>query len=605
MWGITFWTLVYVHVLLRMSIPVVALQDPSYCRPSSKTFRGGSLEARPKQIHDQIRAEVSRDPELDDETVYMINQDGDLEILDDNAVRLGALTLLLALVLLLDLMDTCACFTKILRYLQARSSGLDKSYLNFPALAETIRKGTYPNIKFADLATLSAETAASLSTQHPDYARLAARILIDQNHKQTPSTFSEAITLLYDNGNGFIHKDLAELVTRRREEINDRIVSERDIQLLTYFGFKTLEKSYLLRSNHDTPIERPQYLFMRVALGIHCCSVNSTDDKNLTEEERLAAAFETYDLLSQGYFSHASPTLFHSGTTHPQLCSCFLVQMSDDSIQGIYDTLSQCARISKAAGGIGLSVHNIRARGTEIKGTRGTSNGLVPMLRVYDVTARYVDQGGGKRPGAFAIYIEPWHSDVESFLMMKRNHGKEEQRARDLFYALWIPDLFMKRVEEDGVWSLMCPHICPGLSEVYGEEFDELYQKYEGEGRYVRQIRARDLWSAIVEAQIETGTPYMLYKDAANRKSNQQNLGTIQSSNLCCEIVQVREINGVMNEDGCSFKAIIDSHRNAAVHEQERSRCLQPGQPVRTLLFVGFFCFHIHAPSTHRCYLPV
>jgi ribonucleoside-diphosphate reductase subunit M1 len=371
---------------------------------------------------------------------------------------------------------------------------------------------------------------------------LAACILIDQNHKQTPPTFSEAINVLHDNGNGFIHKDLADLVARRKEEINNRIVSERDTQLLTYFGFKTLEKSYLLRSNHGTPIERPQYLFMRVALGIHCCSVNSTDDKNLTEDERLAAAFETYDLLSQGYFSHASPTLFHSGTTHPQLCSCFLVQMSDDSIQGIYETLLRCARISKAAGGIGLSVHNIRARGTEIKGTRGTSNGLVPMLRVYDVTARYVDQGGGKRPGAFAIYIEPWHSDVESFLMMKRNHGKEEQRARDLFYALWIPDLFMKRVEEDGVWSLMCPHMCPGLSEVYGEAFAALYQKYEDEGRFVRQIRARELWSAIVEAQIETGTPYMLYKDAANRKSNQQNLGTIQSSNLCCEIIQVKEI---------------------------------------------------------------
>ena len=413
-------------------------------------------------------------------------------------------------------------------------------------MAESIRKGTYPDVVFSEIATLSAETAASMSTQHPDYARLAARILIDQNHKMTPATFSGAIELLFNNGQGFIHGDIADIVRRRSAEIDSRIVSGRDVELMTYFGFKTLERSYLLKTDDGIVVERPQYLLMRVALGIHCCSVSSTPTGiETTEDERLQAAFETYDMMSQGYFTHASPTLFHSGTTHPQLCSCFLVQMSEDSIQGIYDTLKLCAVISKAAGGIGLSVHNIRARGTQIQGTRGTSNGLVPMLRVYDVTARYVDQGGGKRPGAFAIYIEPWHADVFDVLNLKKNHGKEEQRARDLFYALWIPDLFMKRVEDDGVWSLMCPHTCQGLAELHGKDFDELYKKYEKEGRYMRQVRARDLWSAILESQIETGTPYMLYKDAANAKSNQQNLGTIQSSNLCTEIIQYTDKNEV------------------------------------------------------------
>ena len=429
---------------------------------------------------------------------------------------------------------------QILFFLQKKSAGLDLRYLDLPTLAKSIRKGTYPDVMFSQIATLSAETAASMSTQHPDYARLAARILIDQNHKMTPATFSGAIEALYNNGVGFIHGDIADLVKRRGAEIDSRIVSERDEQLMTYFGFKTLERSYLLKTDSGVVVERPQYLLMRVALGIHCSAagVSFSTDTETTEDERLQAAFETYDMMSQGFFTHASPTLFHSGTTHPQLCSCFLIQMSEDSIQGIYDTLKLCAVISKAAGGIGLSVHNIRARGTQIQGTRGTSNGLVPMLRVYDVTARYVDQGGGKRPGAFAIYIEPWHADVFDVLNLKKNHGKEEQRARDLFYALWISDLFMKRVEQDGVWSLMCPHVCQGLAELHGKDFEALYEKYEKEGRYVRQIRARDLWSAILESQIETGTPYMLYKDAANAKSNQQNLGTIQSSNLCTEIMQ-------------------------------------------------------------------
>jgi ribonucleoside-diphosphate reductase alpha subunit len=383
----------------------------------------------------------------------------------------------------------------------------------------------------SEIDTLAAETAASMSTQHPDYAKLASRICISHNHKVTPASFSEAIKILYDDGNGFIHNKIADLVHRHADDINAKVNSTRDFSL-TYFGFKTLERAYLLRTERGLVVERPQYLLMRVALGIHCFLGNKS------EEESLQEAYETYDLMSRGYFTHASPTLFHAGTIHPQLSSCFLLQMSEDSINGIYDTLKRCAVISKAAGGIGLSVHNIRARGTHIKGTRGVSNGLVPMLRVFDVTSRYVDQGGGKRPGAFAIYIEPWHADIFDVLNLKKNHGKEEQRARDLFYGLWVPDLFMERVQSDGVWSLMCPRQCPGLHQCYGQEFRTLYERYEAEGKFVRQVRARDLWGAVLDAQIETGTPYLLYKDASNAKSNQKNLGTIQSSNLCTEIIQ-------------------------------------------------------------------
>jgi ribonucleoside-diphosphate reductase subunit M1 len=406
------------------------------------------------------------------------------------------------------------------------------------SLTESILRGLYPDVTSFEIDTLAAETAASMATQHVLYARLAARILVSQNHKHTPSTFSECIQTLTDETK-YIDPAVVDLVERRGDEINRQIQNDRDNDL-TYFGFKTLERSYLLRTNSGKILERPQYLMMRVALGIHCTmgARNGNDISVMAEDERLQDAFETYHLMSQGLFTHASPTLFHSGTTHPQLSSCFLVQMSDDSIAGIYDTLKRCAVISKAAGGIGLSVHNIRARGTPIQGTRGISNGLVPMLRVYDATSRYVDQGGGKRPGAFAIYLEPWHADILDVLNLKKNHGKEEQRARDLFYGLWIPDLFMKRVENDDVWSLMCPHQCPGLSECHGLEFENLYGKYECEGRFVRQMRARDVWSAILESQIETGTPYMLYKDSANDKSNQKNLGTIQCSNLCTEIIQ-------------------------------------------------------------------
>ena len=440
------------------------------------------------------------------------------------------------------------------------NGAINTQYVSLPDLVDSIMRGTYPNITTAELDTLASETAASLSTQHPDYARLAARICISSAHKTTPQTFSEAIAKLYEDGKGFISSDVGELVKRRGKEIDARIVKERDFDF-TYFGYKTLERAYLLKTDEGEPVERPQYLLMRVALGIHCgrpveddavgaaasAGDNIASAQRTKEEEdaALVAAFETYDMMSQGYFSHASPTLFHSGTTHPQLSSCFLVQMEEDSINGIYDTLKKCAVISKAAGGIGLSVHNIRARGTHIKGTRGVSNGLVPMLRVYDVTSRYVDQGGGKRPGAFAIYLEPWHADIFDVLNMKKNHGKEEQRARDLFYGLWVPDLFMERVQNDGMWSLMCPHQCQGLQQCHGEEFKRLYEKYESEGKFVRQVRARELWSAIIDAQIETGTPYMLYKDAANEKSNQQNLGTIQCSNLCTEIIQYTDENEV------------------------------------------------------------
>jgi ribonucleoside-diphosphate reductase subunit M1 len=412
------------------------------------------------------------------------------------------------------------------------------SGLNLEALTETILRGLYPNVTSFEIDTLAAETSASMATQHVLYSRLAARILVSQNHKVTPETFEQSIQAL-DDEIGYIHPEMVDLVQRRGHEIDEEIVPNRDLDM-TYFGFKTLERSYLLRTNKGVVLERPQYLFMRVALGIHCTGLNNATTTATKEQEdaRLQAAFQTYHLMSQGFFTHASPTLFHSGTTHPQLSSCFLLQMSDDSISGIYDTLKRCAVISKSAGGIGLSVHNVRARGTPISGTRGVSNGLVPMLRVFDVTSRYVDQGGGKRPGAFAIYLEPWHADILDVLNLKKNHGKEEQRARDLFYGLWIPDLFMKRVESNEMWSLMCPDLCPGLADCHGQEFEDLYCKYEQEGRYVRQMRAREVWSAILESQIETGTPYMLYKDAANAKSNQKNLGTIQCSNLCTEIIQ-------------------------------------------------------------------
>ena len=399
-----------------------------------------------------------------------------------------------------------------------------------PAIvAQKVIEGIYDGISTRQLDQLAAETAAYLSVQHPDYAVLAGRIAVSNLHKETKGCFSENIKSMYNYINAktrrespLVCKELYDFVMENAAKIDNTIVDRRDFDC-DYFGFKTLERSYLLRMDGKI-VERPGQMLMRVALGIH---MNNLD-----------AALETYELTSQKYFTHASPTLFNSGTNKPQLSSCFLLAMKDDSIDGIYDTLKQTALISQSAGGIGLSVHNIRATGSSIRGTNGTSNGIVPMLKVFNDTARYVDQGGGKRKGAFAIYLEPWHADVFDFLDMKKNTGNEERRARDLFYALWIPDLFMERVESDGSWSLFCPHECPGLADCYGEEFKNLYEYYEKENKAKKVIRAQDLWFSILESQIETGSPFMLYKDSVNRKSNQKNLGTIKSSNLCTEIME-------------------------------------------------------------------
>ena len=390
-------------------------------------------------------------------------------------------------------------------------------------------EGLYDGVTTSELDNLAAEIAATMTTSHPDYARLAARISVSNLHKNTKKTFSEVMTDLYEYVNPrtgkkapLLSDEVYKVIMDNADELDSTIIYNRDFGY-DYFGFKTLERSYLLKLNGQI-VERPQHMLMRVSVGIHL------DD--------LAAAKETYELMSKKYFTHATPTLFNSGTPKPQMSSCFLLTMKDDSIDGIYDTLKQTAKISQSAGGIGLSIHNIRATGSYIAGTNGTSNGIVPMLRVFNDTARYVDQGGGKRKGSFAIYMETWHADIMDFLDLKKNHGKEEMRARDLFYAMWISDLFMKRVQEDGEWTLMCPNECPGLCDVHSEEFEALYLKYEAEDKGRKTIKARELWEKILESQIETGTPYMLYKDAANRKSNQKNLGTIRSSNLCTEIME-------------------------------------------------------------------
>ncbi len=390
-------------------------------------------------------------------------------------------------------------------------------------------EGLHDGVTTSDLDVLAAEVAASNTVLHPDYALLASRIAVSNLHKNTKKSFSATIEDLYyyiDPINGenaaLIATDIFELIKENAELLDSSIIYDRDFSY-DYFGFKTLERSYLLKLN-GTPAERPQHMLMRVSIGIH--------------KNDIQSAIETYHAMSQGWYTHATPTLFNAGTPKPQMSSCFLLTVKGDSITGIYDTLKQTAQISQSAGGIGLSIHDIRAKGSYIKGTNGTSNGIVPMLKVFNDTARYVDQGGGKRKGSFAIYIEPWHADVFDFLDLKKNHGKEEMRARDLFYALWVPDLFMKRVEANENWTLMCPNECPGLSDVHSEEFDKLYLQYEAEGRGRKTVRAQELWSQIVESQIETGTPYILYKDACNAKSNQKNLGTIKSSNLCTEIVE-------------------------------------------------------------------
>ncbi|SDB59389.1 ribonucleoside-diphosphate reductase alpha chain [Flavobacteriaceae bacterium MAR_2010_188] len=396
-------------------------------------------------------------------------------------------------------------------------------------VAMRVIEGLYDGVTTSELDNLAAEIAASLTVAHPDYARLAARISVSNLHKNTKKSFSEVMHDLYTYVNPRTGKnaplladDVYETIMENKDLLDSTIIYNRDFGY-DYFGFKTLERSYLLKLNGEIA-ERPQHMLMRVSIGIH--------DKDID------AAIETYELMSKKYFTHATPTLFNAGTPKPQMSSCFLLTMKDDSIDGIYDTLKQTAKISQSAGGIGLAIHNVRATGSYIAGTNGTSNGIVPMLRVFNDTARYVDQGGGKRKGSFAIYMETWHADIVDFLDLKKNHGKEEMRARDLFYAMWISDLFMERVQENADWTLMCPNECPGLSDTHSEEFEALYLKYEAEGKGRRTMKARELWEKILESQIETGTPYMLYKDAVNRKSNQKNLGTIKSSNLCTEIME-------------------------------------------------------------------
>uniref|UniRef100_A0A7S3R0A3 Ribonucleoside-diphosphate reductase n=1 Tax=Dunaliella tertiolecta TaxID=3047 RepID=A0A7S3R0A3_DUNTE len=420
-------------------------------------------------------------------------------------------------------------FDKITARIMKLSYNLNPEFCDPILVAQKVAAGVYKGVTTSELDELAAETAAALTSTHPDYATLAARIAVSNLHKNTLKSFVESIKLMYNHKNprngtssSLIAEDVYNIILENGERLDSEIRYDRDFDY-DFFGFKTLERSYLLRLN-DQIIERPQHMLMRVSVGIH--------------KHNIEAAIKTYHMMSERWFTHASPTLFNSGTPRPQLSSCFLICMKSDSIEGIYDTLKECAAISKSAGGIGLSAHCIRATGSYIRGTNGTSNGIVPMLRVFNDTARYVDQGGGKRKGAFAIYLEPWHSDIFDWLDLRKNHGKEEARARDLFYGLWINDLFMRRVEANGEWSLFCPNEAEGLADCWGEEFDQLYEKYESMGRARRVVRAQQLWFAILEAQIETGNPYMLFKDSCNRKSNQQNLGTIKCSNLCTEIIE-------------------------------------------------------------------
>jgi ribonucleoside-diphosphate reductase alpha chain len=420
-------------------------------------------------------------------------------------------------------------FDKVTARVQKLCYGLDPIHVTPVNVAMKVIEGIYEGVTTSELDNLAAETAASLTTKHPDYALLASRIAVSNLHKNTNKSFSKTMEALYnyiDPKTGkkapLIADDVYDIISKNAQELDSTIIYDRDFGY-DYFGFKTLERSYLLKINGKVA-ERPQHMIMRVAVGIH--------------KDDIASAIETYNLMSERWFTHATPTLFNAGTPKPQMSSCFLLTTKDDSIEGIYDTLKSCAKISQSAGGIGLSIHNIRATGSYIRGTNGTSNGIIPMLRVFNDTARYVDQGGGKRKGSFAIYLEPWHADIHDFLDLRKNNGKEEMRARDLFTAMWTPDLFMKRVEDNAEWSLFCPNEAPGLSDCYGEAFEKLYTQYEKEGKARKVIQARELWAAIIQSQIETGNPYMLYKDAANSKSNQQNLGTIKSSNLCCEIME-------------------------------------------------------------------
>ncbi|GAF83672.1 unnamed protein product, partial [marine sediment metagenome] len=422
-------------------------------------------------------------------------------------------------------------FDKILKRVTVlgndKETGKINLKINYTSLVQKIIDRLYDGISTKEIDELTAQQCASLITTHPDYGRLASRILVSNHHKNTDASFLKVVSDLYNfkdihnKQSPLVSKEMYEIVSEHSDDIQSYFDFNRDY-LMDYFGFKTLERAYMLRIGKRI-LERPQHMWMRVSVAIH--------------GKDLKRVKETYDLMSEKYFTHATPTLFNAGTPRQQMSSCYLLSMKDDSIAGIYETLTDCAKISKWAGGIGLHIHNVRASGSHIRGTNGTSNGIVPMLRVFNNTARYVDQGGGKRNGSFAIYLEPWHKDIREFLEMKKNHGDEEQRGRDLFYALWIPDLFMKRVTTDGKWTLMCPDECKGLSDVYGDEFETLYTKYESEGKG-ESVQARDIWFKILDSQIETGTPYMLYKDACNKKSNQKNLGTIKSSNLCTEIVE-------------------------------------------------------------------
>jgi len=452
-------------------------------------------------------------------------------------------------------------FDAIQEKLTKLSEGLNPKWIDPGTVTKLVIEGLYDGVTTAELDELSAETAASLASQHPDYSKLAARICVDNLHRSTKGVFSEVIADLrnyVDPESGkhapLISQEVYDIVMENKEKLDAYLDYQRDHNY-DYFGYKTLERSYLLRLDGNVA-ERPQHMLMRVSIGIH--------------HNDIEKALKTYDLMSEGWFTHATPTLFNSGTPKPQMSSCFLLTMQDDSLDGIYDTLKQCALISKSAGGIGLSIHQIRSKGSYIKGTNGYSNGLVPMLRVFNDTARYVDQGGGKRKGSIAIYLEPWHPDIFEFLDLRKNHGKEEMRARDLFYALWTPDLFMQRVEDNAEWSLFCPNECPDLHDSYGKEFEALYTKYEAEGRARKTIKARELWDAVTQSQIETGTPYMLYKDACNIKSNQKNLGTIRSSNLCTEIVEYTAPDevAVCNLASIALPKFVDMENGSFDHEK-------------------------------------
>jgi len=451
-------------------------------------------------------------------------------------------------------------FDKITARIKKLCYGLDK-IIQPEMVAMKVIEGLYDGVSTIELDNLAAEVAASKTIEHPDYALLASRISVSNLHKNTKKSFSETVDDLYtyiDPKTGenasLIAEDVYQVIKDNAEFLDAQIIYDRDYKY-DYFGYKTLERAYLLKINGQI-VERPQHMLMRVSIGIH--------------KDDLDSALKTYNAMSEGWFTHATPTLFNAGTPKPQMSSCFLLTMKEDSIEGIYDTLKQCARISQSAGGIGFSIHDIRAKGSYIKGTNGTSNGIVPMLKVFNDTARYVDQGGGKRKGSFAVYIEPWHSDIQDFLDLKKNTGVEEQRARDLFYAMWIPDLFMKRVKDNGDWTLMCPNECPGLSDAYGDEFEALYTKYETEGKGRKTIKAQDVWFKILESQIETGTPYMVYKDAANKKSNQQNLGTIKSSNLCTEIMEYSapDETAVCNLGSLALPKYVDSETRTFDHDK-------------------------------------